>query len=190
MNRNLSLTPWIPLGSRDTTRGWQNCTRCGYRLRGLPRSHVCPECGEPYDYRTCEIELRGAQRHWFELAGAALFEVALVAGIWRGVAELWGAALFFGVYMVVVVWRIVAGRNDRIVLTDDAIDVVVGGRRQAIPVADIHIARFDRVRRRLELVDQAANTIVRLSAAQVGGSAKARAAAKRINNWLGHDEPS
>jgi len=36
----------------SSIEGGERCLECGYPLRGLPRSHQCPECGIAYDLDT------------------------------------------------------------------------------------------------------------------------------------------
>jgi hypothetical protein len=43
----------------------QLCLNCGYSLRGLPKSHICPECGVGYDIES----VRRKWERWLSASG-------------------------------------------------------------------------------------------------------------------------
>jgi hypothetical protein len=162
------------------------CGYCGYELRGLPRRHVCPECGAAYDLGVYEIELSRAGHLWWQLGGAVLVEVSIIVGIWRGVTGLWGAGLFIGGCIGVLIWRLRRDResDDRIILSADTAAIIVGRRRREIALSDISDARFSWVRHGLELIGRGGGTIVRVSATDLGGVCRTRTIAREIVDWI------
>jgi hypothetical protein len=167
-----------------------HCDDCGYPLRGLPRKHVCPECGAAYDLTVCEIRLSRAEHLWWQLGGAVLLLLSVIVGLWRGF-EIWGAAFFLGAYIVVLLWKLRRDQaaDDRIVLTPETATIIIGRRRQKIALRDIRTARFNWVRHRLELIDHTGRAIAQVSATHLGGIDRTRSVAKRIVDWVHHAAP-
>src|SRR5688572_3935031 len=51
-----------PVGAEETVVGDLSCSGCGYNLRTLPATSVCPECGQPVDL-SMRVD-RARRGHW------------------------------------------------------------------------------------------------------------------------------
>lgn len=65
-----------PVMSEPQSVPKHTCQRCGYTLTGLPESHVCPECGLPYDPHSLFLRLGGRSNAGQNAVGA------LILGVW------------------------------------------------------------------------------------------------------------
>jgi predicted RNA-binding Zn-ribbon protein involved in translation (DUF1610 family) len=163
------------------------CDACGYELRGLPRKHKCPECGTPYNHESCELEIPRAGPYWREFIGVTAFAAFFVIAsrTYDGPSP-WSALGFLLVYMLYLLWKIrrVRASDDRLILTHDTVIIVLRGRAQRTPIADIHRARFDRWRHALVLANHAGGRILSVPAGDLGGARRARIAADWITDWV------
>lgn len=88
-----TITPEAPL-DRDVP-----CQRCGYNLRGLPRSGRCPECGMPVEMSLNGDMLRYADPQWLSalVRGARMARISiygLIASIPLLLVGWWPMSMF------------------------------------------------------------------------------------------------
>jgi hypothetical protein len=163
------------------------CDACGYALRGLPRKHTCPECGTPYNHESCEIQTARAGPHWGEFIIAAVYGVFVFVITPNLDPSLCCPTFgFWLVYMLYLLCRIRWAHvpGNRLILTHDTVIIVLRGRAQRIPIADINRAEFVSWRQALVLTDHAGRRILLVSADDLGGAHPASIAARRIIDWV------
>lgn len=102
----------------------RKCRKCGYSLKGLPASGVCPECGTPFAAarvgRFCDnltdapIEYLCTLRGGLLMLGlaVAVLVLGLVATLFLGFGALAGASLIVSVLWMIGVWVAVTPRPD------------------------------------------------------------------------------
>lgn len=178
-------------GDTDRTRHrraeQKRCPRCGYRLRGLPAAHICPECGLSYDPHCEVVRLRGWR--WGDLTAAA-FLMALTAYVAYELvfsakpANELSACLWLGLLIVVALYAVVRARSSRDKLAINRQGVwfeTVKQPARFIPWSQIVYARFDRKQECFHLICHEPTASVTWDAEVFGTDAVAEKCAAAIN---------
>jgi hypothetical protein len=162
------------------------CEKCDYDLWGLPLKHVCPECGTPYDWTTCEIPISDAPRLRRELWGTGFVGICVMAVIWYRHRDAWTAVLLFVGYTLYLIWRLRrdAAMNDRLVLNLETAAVVERGAAQIMPLADLQEVRFNDSWGYLQLVDHAGRVRLRVPVKRLEAAGGPQIVAEEVNAWL------
>jgi len=175
------------------TRLWGKavlCPRCSYDLTGLPETHVCPECGCPYDSHSTAIPLTGRKNQYVGLT-MWIPLVALLAWIKgrRGVGFV--AMPFLAPFVVALVGTVVlllrrGGLPTRLILHRDGIELVTPGQEPLTwPWHVIAGAAVSRVSGRFKIVGKDGNVLYARLYGRLGRFGVVERCAKEINARVG-----
>jgi hypothetical protein len=166
------------------------CPRCNYDLTGLPETHVCPECGCPYDSHSTAIPLSGRRTHYL----VAAMYLPLVGGLlWFRGPRLFtaGNVAVLGTCVATAIGTIVAvlrrgGLPTRLILHHEGIELVTPGQEPLTwPWHVIAEAAVSRVTGRFKIAGKDGTELYARHYGRLGRFSVVERCAKEINARVG-----